>query len=109
MLLGQKTQRPSDQMVSIRSSTEIAIPPKRVQSPPKITNSRRCRYFKSSSSQETAMYSRILENEVWERKSLLRSLFINSCLRVSLLPLVFVRFLREDCIKERGMERRRKA
>ena len=75
MLLGQKTQRPSDQMVSIRSSTEIAIPPKRVQSPPKTTNSRRCRYFKSSSSQQTAMYSRILENEVWERKSLLTESF----------------------------------
>ena len=26
-------------------SVEIAIPPKRVQSPPKITKSRRCRYL----------------------------------------------------------------
>ena len=51
-------------MVSIRSNTEIAIPPKRVQSPPTITKSRRHRYFKSLSAQETAMYSRILENEV---------------------------------------------
>ena len=38
MLLGQKTQRLSDQMVSTRSNTEIAIPPKRVQSPPKLPN-----------------------------------------------------------------------
>ena len=29
----------------IRSNSEIAIPPKRVQSPPKITKSRRCRYL----------------------------------------------------------------
>ena len=29
----------------IRSNSEIAIPPKRVQSPPKITKSRRCRYI----------------------------------------------------------------
>ena len=62
-------------MVSVRSNTEIAIPPKRVQSPPTITKSRRYRYFKSLSGQETAMYSRILENEVWERKSLLTESF----------------------------------
>ena len=29
----------------IRSNSEIAIPPKRVQSQPKITKSRRCRYL----------------------------------------------------------------
>ena len=47
----------------IRSNSEIAIPPKRVQSQPKITKSRRCRYLTLyPCSQEKAIYYKILEN-----------------------------------------------
>ena len=43
-----------------------------------------------------------------EIKSLLRESFDQKLLvGFTFMPLVFVRFLREDCLKERGMERRR--
>ena len=45
----------------IRSKSEIAIPPKRVQSPPKIPNLASAA-FNSLSSREKAIYCRILEN-----------------------------------------------
>ena len=45
----------------IRSNSEITIPPKRVQSPPKNTKSRRCRYLTLYSVKKNYVL-RILEN-----------------------------------------------